>query len=300
MNPIIALIIANIIWGAASPIFKLSLTNIPPFTLAFIRFFFASFIFLPIAFKKWQAMKTNDLINICLGAFFGITINIAFFFLGLPKTNSINAPVIASAAPVLLFFLSITLFREKPKIKVFNGMMISLLGVLIIIFSPIFLTGKQIAFGEIEGNLFFVIATLGAVLNPLFTKNALKTINPYQVTLIGFFFSSLTFLPFMVLELNQWSFSQLNMNGWLGIIFGIFFSSAIAYFLFNWGIARIKAQEIGIFNYIDPVIAVILAVPLLHEYPDLYFFIGSLLVFAGIYISESRINYHPIHKIKSL
>ena len=40
MNPILALIITNVIWGAASPIFKLALTNIPPFTLAFIRFFY--------------------------------------------------------------------------------------------------------------------------------------------------------------------------------------------------------------------------------------------------------------------
>ena len=48
MNPVIALIIANIIWGAAAPIFKLALTNIPPFTLGFIRFFFAGSILLPI------------------------------------------------------------------------------------------------------------------------------------------------------------------------------------------------------------------------------------------------------------
>ncbi|PIX68551.1 hypothetical protein COZ40_02690, partial [Candidatus Roizmanbacteria bacterium CG_4_10_14_3_um_filter_39_13] len=48
MNPIVALIIANIIWGAACPIFKFALVNIPPFTIAFIRFFFAGIIFLPL------------------------------------------------------------------------------------------------------------------------------------------------------------------------------------------------------------------------------------------------------------
>lgn len=40
MSPFVALVIANIIWGGASPIFKYALQNIPPFTLAFIRFFF--------------------------------------------------------------------------------------------------------------------------------------------------------------------------------------------------------------------------------------------------------------------
>lgn len=49
---IIALIIANIIWGAASPIFKLALENIPPFTLAYIRFLGAALILAPFAFKS--------------------------------------------------------------------------------------------------------------------------------------------------------------------------------------------------------------------------------------------------------
>jgi len=45
MPGILAIIIAEVIWGAAPPIFKYSLQEVPPFTLAFIRFFTASFIF---------------------------------------------------------------------------------------------------------------------------------------------------------------------------------------------------------------------------------------------------------------
>ena len=298
MNPILALIIANIVWGAASPIFKLSLTNIPPFTLAFVRFFFAAFIFLPFAWIRWQRMSRRDLFNIIIGAFFGITINIAFFFLGLPLTESINAPMIASSAPVFLFILSIIYFKEKPKVKVFKGMLLSLIGVLIIILAPVLLAGQKLAIGEIEGNLFFVIATIGAVFNPLFTKNALKNINIFQVTFVGFFFSALTFFPLMYKELDIWNFNMINGAGWLGIIFGVFFSSALAYFLYNFGIEKIKTQEIGIFNYISPVIAVIVAIPLLHEYPSIYFFIGSILVFSGIYFSEGRLHYHPFNGLK--
>ncbi|EKE12839.1 MAG: hypothetical protein ACD_13C00135G0001, partial [uncultured bacterium] len=49
---ILALIVANIIWGAASPIFKLSLQNIPPFTLAFLRFFLGSILLIFVVGKK--------------------------------------------------------------------------------------------------------------------------------------------------------------------------------------------------------------------------------------------------------
>lgn len=300
MNPILALIITNIIWGAASPIFKYALTNIPPFTLAFIRFFFAGLIFLPLAILKWQKIDRQDFANILLIGFFGVTINISFFFLGLAKTASINAPIIASSGPVFIFLLSVFFLKEKPKLKVFLGMLASLLGVLVIILSPIFLDNKRLVIGEIEGNLFFLIATFGAVFQTLISRKVMKKINPYQVCFISFFFGGLTFLPFMTKELQIWNFDQLMINGWVGIIFGVLFSSALAYFLFYYGLSKIQAQEAGLFSYIDPVVAILIAIPLLGEYPNWFFFVGSLLVFGGIFIAENRIHYHPFHRLKSL
>lgn len=149
MNPILALIIANIIWGGASPIFKFALENIPPFTLAFVRFFFASFFFLPFIFKYRSQMTWKNIWQICLTSFFGITLNIAAFFLGLKRTESINAPIIASAGPVFIFLLSVVFLKEKANRKLFGGMLIALLGVLVIILSPIFLEGKGFRTGEV-------------------------------------------------------------------------------------------------------------------------------------------------------
>jgi drug/metabolite transporter (DMT)-like permease len=106
MSGVLALVIANIIWGGASPIFKFALQNIPPFTLAFIRFFFAGLIFLPLALKNFQKVNLRSWLEIFLVSFFGIFINITFFFLGLKKTESINVPIIASSGPVFLYIFS--------------------------------------------------------------------------------------------------------------------------------------------------------------------------------------------------
>lgn len=298
MNPILALIVANIIWGAASPIFKLSLGNIPPFTLAYIRFFFAGLIFLPLVFRHWQNITVGQFFKIVLIGFFGVTINISFFFLGLQRTESINVPVIASSGPVFLYLLSIIFLKEKPKLRIFFGMLTALAGVLLIILSPIFTNGVALDLTEIEGNLFILIATMGSVIQTLLSKDTLKKVNPYLVSAVSFLFGAVTFIPFMKGELAQWSFSQLNMDGIIGIVFGVFFSSAIAYYLYYYGVSKIKAQEVGIFTYIDPVVAVIIAMPLLHEYPNLFYVIGTVLVFGGIYLAERRFNYHPIHKLK--
>lgn len=300
MNPIVALIIANVIWGAAAPIFKFALTNIPPFTLGLLRFFIPVLVLLPYmkGFKP-NTLNSKDWLELILGSFFGITINIAFFFLALEKTQSINAPIIASSGPVFLYIMSVLFLKEKAKLKVFAGMMIALLGVLFIILSPVLFDGKSFALGELQGNLFLLVSVFGAILHPIFYKNILKKVNVMTITCIGFFIGSISFLPLVFGELQQWSFTMLDIRGIIGIIFGAFLSSLAAYSLYNYGLSKINAEEIGLFTYIDPVVAVLIAAPLLHEYPTVHFFLGAVLVFGGIFLAEGRIHYHPIHKLKN-
>ncbi len=299
MNPVLALIIVNIIWGAAFPIFKFALLNIPPFTLAFIRFFFAGLIFIPLVVRKWQKLTLQQWRDLLIFSFFGITINISTFFLGIKRTDSINAAVIACSGPIFIYFFSLIFLGEKAKLRVFFGMIGALMGVLLIIFAPIFKDGQRLVLGQIEGNALVLIATLGAVIQTVIGNKMLKTINSYQALVVSFLFGAVTFLPFMLGELQRWSFSELNIQGVSGIVFGIFLSSALAYYLFYNAVAKIEGQEVGIFTYIDPVVAVILAIPLLNEYPNIYFYLGSILVFGGIYVAEKRIHWHPFHKLKN-
>ena len=210
--------------------------------------------------------------------------------------------MIASSQPIFLFLLSVFFLKEKPKSKVFWGILISFIGVLAIIISPLLFNHgisnlqKETAF---EGNMFLVIATLGAVFQSVIWKKVLKEVNHFVVSSVSFLFGAMTFIPFMIPELQHWSFSQLNVNGWTGIIFGVIFSSALAYGLFMYGISKISAQEIGVFSYIDPIAAIVIAIPLLGEYPTPIFFIGSLCIFIGIIIAEGRLHWHPFHKIKT-
>ncbi len=292
---ILALITANLIWGAASPIFKLALENIPPFTLAFSRFFFAMIIILPFAINNLQ-VRREDWKNLILLSLTGITFNISFFFFGLKYAPSINAPMIASSGPVFLYFLSIFVLHEKPHLKILTGIIISLLGVMIIIGQP--LLSIQIDSKVLIGNLFFLLATFGAVGHAIFSKEILIKYKAVSITFWSFFIGSLTFLPFFIGEnLKQNFLSTLDIRGIIGLVFGVFLSSLLAYLLFEWGLSKIPAQEIGIYTYIDPVIATLIAIPLLEEHLSLLFITGSVLIFLGIYIAEGRLHWHPLHKL---
>ncbi len=296
----LALIVANIIWGAASPIFKLSLQNIPPFTLAFFRFFIASLVLIPVLRGKLSfTLKSHRDLYLLLGnALLGITANIIFFFLGLRLTLSLNAPVIASAAPIITLILAIILLRERFKFRKFLGVFLGFIGILIIIFEPLY---KQGVDGSVLGNLLLLLATLGAVGGTLTGHELFRKYRPMTLTFWTFVIGAASFLPLAAYEYVQTPnlYAALDWRGYLGIIFGAFFSSATAYTLFNWGLSKISATDTALFTYIDPVAGTLLAFFLLHEPITTPFIMGAILIFGGIGLAEGHLHYHPFQRFRT-
>lgn len=302
----LALIIANIIWGAASPIFKWALQNIPPFSLAFLRFYYAGLILALILLvyrlidKRSESLRLqihrmvkSDGKNLLLLSLCGITFNITFFFLGLKISSAIDAPIIASAGPVFTFFLALIFLKEKFRLKKLLGMLLALFGVILIVIQPIL---EKSSDASVLGNLFFILATFGAVAQAIFGKKIYSNHNFILVTFLSFIIGTLTFIPMALyeyLKYPEW-IAILDYRGLTGIIFGAVLSSTVAYTLFGYGLSKIQASEVAIFSYIDPIVAVLIAIPLLGEKITLAYILGSTLVLSGIYFAEKRIHYHPI------
>jgi drug/metabolite transporter (DMT)-like permease len=107
----------------------------------------------------------------------------------------------------------------------------------------------------------------------------------------------MSFFPMYLWE-NQGAPLNILPQGLVGILFGAVFTSNVAYMLFNFAVKHIHANEVGVFLYLDPVVTVLIAVPLLGETITMTFLLGALMVFAGIFISEGRLHYHPLHKLR--
>lgn len=290
---ILAIIIANIIWGSAASIFKISLTNIPPFTLAFWRFFLGAILLLMFLGKK-ASMPMNgkkDWLQILGYALTGITLNIIFFFWGLQLTYSINAPVIASGAPILTFILAIFFLREKFNFRKLFGMLLGTAGILFIVLKPLLEKGVG---GSLTGNIFLVIATIAAVVQTIIGKKALAKFPALPFTFWAFVVGSASFLPLAAYEYVQTPtlYATLDWRGYMGVAFGGILSSAVAYSLYAWGLSKISATDTSLFTYLDPIIGTILGAVLLHEPVTGLFLLGALLIFGGIGVAEGRLH-HP-------
>ncbi|MDO8551197.1 MAG: DMT family transporter [bacterium] len=290
---IIALVIANIIWGAASPIFKWSLDNIHPFTLAFFRFWLAALILLPFAWNNLKVEK-KDWHTLIILSISGITFNISFFFLGLSLAPSINAPIIATSGPIFLLMGCWFYLKEKIKKKIIFGTLIGFLGVSLIILQPLLENGFD---GEVLGNLFFVLATIGAVIHTVFARKIMPHYSAVTITFWSFFIGALTFAPFFSWETGKYGLlAGISYVGITGIVFGVVLCSVAAYYLFNLSIKMLQAQEVGVFAYLDPIVAIIIAIPLLGEIPTPLYILGSLFVLVGILTAEGRFSVYRLLK----
>lgn len=291
---IFALIFANIIWGAGLPIYKWTLEVIPPFTFAFIRFFFGAVIIIPFVFKNFKFAK-EDIPKLFFVSIVSITLQIPLLLFGLKLAPSINAPIIISAGPIILLGASIIFFKEKISTKLLAGTLISLLGVLILIFKPALEAGFS---SGVLGNFLIFLSTICSVIQALLIKKIMKKNDPLVTVFLTFIIGSLFLLPAVLIEYHSGGFFTLNMQAILGIIFAVLFASALAHFFYFLSLKHIKVSETGIFTYVDPIATILIAIPLLHETISESYIIAAILVFLGIYVAEGRIHYHPFHLLR--
>lgn len=302
-NGIIALIVANVIWGFASPVFKWSLGSIPPYTLAFLRFFFGSILMVAFLGKRARFPITDgyhDALLLVLYAASGIVMNIAFFLLGLQRTLSMNGPIIASAAPVLTFVFAMVLLKETFHVRKFLGMLVGTVGIAAIVLEPLFTSGLGNGH-SILGNLYLVIATLGGVIGTIVGRKLFLRHDPLTLMTWSFIIGAAIFFPLATDEFVSTPDLLLRLTdvkSLVGIGFGAIFSSAVAYGCFAWGLSKIPASEATLFTYIDPIAGTILSYFWLKEPLTVPFLIGTILIFGGIFIAEGRLHYHPIHKLQ--
>lgn len=280
-----ALTLASIIWGINSPIMKIALTVTPVFVLAFLRFFLASFLLL---FTKPEfSIEKKDIAKIVLASWLGVTLNIYLFFKGLTLTSAINAGVIISSVPLFTLLFSAIFLKEKVEKNMIYGSLLGFLGIVIILFQPIFSQGFS---GNLAGNFLLLLAALTWVGYEIITKDLFKKYSPATVTFYSFVIGSVTFLPFAFSDIiNVLPVILYDSRFVIGLFFGVVFASTLAYYFWQWGLSKIEATRVGFFLYLDPIVATIASVIILNESVSMTFIAGALCIFIGLYIAEKRV-----------
>ncbi len=106
-----------------------------------------------------------------------------------------------------------------------------------------------------------------------------------------FLFASIITFPFSYKALSEVNFSSFTIDVYLRIGYVIIFATFIAYFLIPIGQKLLRPTVVSTYNYLQPIIASLVAVMLGMDTFGIEKIASGILVFIGVYfvtISKSR------------
>lgn len=285
------IIIATVIWGATPAIMKLTLQEVPTFTLAFLRMGTASAILSIFVFKNLK-VKKQDIKTIVLAGLSGVTFNIALFFLGLKLAPAINAALLVASVPIITLFAANIYLKEKFSPKLLAASAVAAAGVFLIVGLP-----STANITQFIGNILLLLSALAWVFYEIISKKLFTSYSASVVTFWAMAIGALTFLPFAIYEQTTspgW-FNNVTIVGLLGILYGIFFASLTAYWAWQKGLSQMPAGRASFFFYIDPISGAILAIILLGEKVTTNLIIGAVLITFGVILAQFKRKSHPLY-----
>jgi len=288
--PYVLLIIATMIWGGNFVIGRAISDQVPPLTLAFLRWVVAVAIFLPLAWKEISANKQKIKEHwkaLFLMSITGIAAFNTLVYIGLHHTTSINASLVNTVTPLIIIVLSYFFLKESLVYNQLIGLILSISGVFLILSQGslnILLTlsfniGDLIVFvAVILWGVYSIVVKYNSGQIPLYTSLAIPMV-------IGMFI----LLPFSLWELfiaDQklvWSVSSVAAIIYVGV-----FASIVAFLSWNKAVSLIGPGKAGIFLSLIPVFTTIFAIAFIGETLTWYQILGGILAVTGIYLSTLK------------
>lgn len=296
---LLAVLLATIIWGAVPAVAKYTFIEIPPFVVAFIRFAWAAILFLPIlGFQdKFKKVHLNDYPLLFLLAILGITLSIGLFFVGLSLTSALDAGIIIATGPLINSLGARLFLRETISRRHWTGTAIACLGTLVIVILQPILEDKGNLTYNILGNVLLLIAVISNTAYTIISKESFKKFDASIIIGFSFVIGAFTFLPFALWETYQhptWA-SGISIESFWGLAFLAIFASLFAYFIYEWALEKLPISKTLPMTFIQPIVTIIIAVPLLHEKINNLFIVGSILILVGMYLATFDKPHHHLH-----
>jgi drug/metabolite transporter (DMT)-like permease len=278
----LAIIGANIIWGLNYVVAKGIMPDfLLPQAVVFLRvsgtliLVWILHLFLPS-----EKVEKKDLLKMALCSVFGVVVNQILFFEGLNRTTPISASIIATGIPIYILIFSHFILKEKiTGAKVF-GIMIGATGALMIILS---VGSGDFRSNTLVGNsMIFANNTCWALylvlLKPLMKKYDTLTLMKWT-----FLFGFIILFPFSFSITASSAFAQIPFNIWMSVLFVVFITSGFAYCLVNYSLKTVSPNVNGIYIYLQPVVASIVAIIFRNDAFTVIDLIAAILIMSGVY-----------------
>ncbi len=268
--------------------------NITPMALFCLRAFGATLLFwlLSLFVAPGERIARGDFPKVALASFLGLFLTQVTFLFAMKQTTAIDASIMATLSPVMTLVISALVGQDRINWSGLAGIGLSLAGVLILVLNCVSLGGGA-ASTSVWGILGMILnclcfATYVGVFKPLIRRYSVVTFMKWM-----FLFSSLMALPFSFGAFGASDLAAVSPSVWWQTAYVVVGATFIAYFLIPIGQKVLRPFVVCMYTYIQPVIAMLIALALGLDSLNTLKIIATILVFTGV----GLVNFVPRHKL---
>jgi drug/metabolite transporter (DMT)-like permease len=262
---------------------------VPPISLAFWRWTVVVLILLPftcsLLVKNLNIIKKEFKKLFFLGAM-GCGVCGAFPFLAGETTTVTNMGIIYTSSPIFIILISAIFFNEKINFIKIIGLVTCLIGVLAIIIKGDFNLLLNLNFTI--GDLWMLAASIGWALYSIYLFYWKSELPIFQRFILVAFFGVISLFPFYIIEEVVVQRTLFNSQFFLWVVFAAISPGIIAFTLYTQAQKSLGASLTSFTLYIFTIYAAIYGFIFFDEKLEFFHYIGTVLVFFGIYLAKKN------------
>lgn len=280
-----------LIWGGSPIATKYGVSSIDPYSFGALRTVIGALIFSTLLlFRPIPLPKGNRAFaSLAISAFSGFMGFPFLFTLGISLSSAIHGALILAGLPIFTGAIAALVERRRLSLQWWVGCTMALLGEVYLILSAA--KGYGMAEASLAGDLILVLASVivagGYVAGARLTQSGYPALN---VTFWGIGGASLALLPFLPFILPATDWQSVGWPAWSGLFYMAAPVSVLAYILWYWALAHGGITYIGLAQFFQPLVGVVLSIILLGEELTWPVGIASSLIFLGVLIAQYRLR----------
>ena len=279
---------ANVMWGlkfvmVGGAVTPLVVTDLR-ITGAMVLFWIASF------FQKPERVAPKDLLKLLGASLLAIVFNQGCFIFGVGLTSPVDASIITTSMPLLAMVLAAIYLKEPITGKKVLGIAVGATGALLLILGSHQVSEAKAAGNHyIWGDLLVLLAQFSYALYFVLFKNFVNKYSLITIMKWMFTYAFICALPFSYNDLLHTEWKSLQNTEIGALVFIVVGSTFISYVLIVIGQKNLRPTVAGMYNYVQPLVASIVAVCWGMDTFNFVKIISVALIFGGVYlVTNSR------------
>jgi drug/metabolite transporter (DMT)-like permease len=279
------LILIMVVWGVTYAVTKAAVREIPPLTLAVLRYLVAAVVLVPFAWgRSGMSRRALPMLPLILMGLTGIAILTIGFNYGLIYGSASQGALVYSLTPAAVAVAAVLGLHETLSRRRIVGIALSVAGSALVVASG---ESDRTAPRPLLGALCMLA---GVVAWAYYTVIAKRIAQADQVVAIAWVtvLGTAMLLPFAAVELLHSPLPRISLEGWLSTLYLGAAASAAAYLVYGLVLRDLDASLVGAWFPLDPIVGVATAVLFLGEALSGGQVLGGAIALVGMWLAASN------------